>query len=356
MGEILGVSAAALQVFAYCVYIRLFIRGEIRPNAASWLMFAYGTALMTFLEWRNQATRSELLLPIACSSMSVIVAVLCLRQRATEPIQTNEKVVFGADLLLTVLYVVAGLILVRSQEGLATAFLLAGNVTTVTSFAPLVRSTWLSPTREDATPWWIWTVAYATLFMSSVISTGVTHVELLLYPGLCALLHGLVAFFSQRKHDPVVELRPSPISGQGIHAKFPLATGVEISVLTGRVQRGIAQSHPNSIGVDKDLWIYPDFPLQHINHSCEPNSAFVSDRSLVAIRPISGGEEITLDYSTTEVDPDWSMTCACGAANCRGVLRAIQIDFAHAASAPQANPAMVDVWHAERHLHQTDSR
>ncbi len=58
---------------------------------------------------------------------------------------------------------------------------------------------------------------------------------------------------------------------------------------------------------------------------------------------------MTLDYSTTEVDPEWRMSCGCGADTCRQELRAIQIAFANQIFPPPAAPGMQAVWRAHKH-------
>src|SRR3989344_803789 len=40
-----------------------------------------------------------------------------------------------------------------------------------------------------------------------------------------------------------------------------------------------------------------------INHSCGPNAAIVRVRTLIALKPIKAGEEITFDYSAVEWTP-----------------------------------------------------
>ena len=61
---------------------------------------------------------------------------------------------------------------------------------------------------------------------------------------------------------------------------------------------------------------------QYINHSCEPNTIVSEGLRLIALRPIASGEELTLDYSTTELDPYWTLACTCGAPRCRRTIRA----------------------------------
>jgi hypothetical protein len=60
-----------------------------------------------------------------------------------------------------------------------------------------------------------------------------------------------------------------------------------------------------------------------INHSCDPNAGLnFTDFGilLVAIKPISKGEEITWDYSTTIYRDAWRMECDCRTQKCRKVI------------------------------------
>ena len=59
-----GLLAGALQLIGYLLYLR---DEEIEPNPVTWLMFAYGTILLTLLEWDRQASGAELALPAVCS-------------------------------------------------------------------------------------------------------------------------------------------------------------------------------------------------------------------------------------------------------------------------------------------------
>ena len=81
--------------------------------------------------------------------------------------------------------------------------------------------------------------------------------------------------------------------------------------------------------IGRDRYMGPSGRIDDlINHSCSPNAGlrFTDDGVfLVALRPIAPGEEIAWDYSTTLADPDWSMQCACGSPECRGVIRAFAL-------------------------------
>ncbi|MCS6834928.1 MAG: SET domain-containing protein [Anaerolineae bacterium] len=57
-----------------------------------------------------------------------------------------------------------------------------------------------------------------------------------------------------------------------------------------------------------------------MNHSCDPNTWWADDDTMVARRDILPGEEVTYDYATTDVDLPFAMICRCGSSNCRGVV------------------------------------
>lgn len=356
-GSALGVLAAVFQISGYLLYIRNFLKRSIRPNAASYLMFAYGTSLVAFLAWQNGAVLAELLLLFACAAMSVIVALLCLRRNATEPVDRFEAIIFSADLWLTIGYAV--LVFTHVDKAVyAAIFLFLGNVTTLTSFMPILRSTWRDPRREQPMPWVIWSLAYMFLTAATLATTGLDQPVLLIYPVANVVLHVAMALFSLRKtfagryfggggsflyHDS------SPIAGEGVFAGRDFAAGEKIWTMTGMVYgNSRTGADPDFVGLGPGLWMDPDPPLNKLNHSCAPNAYFGPKRQLFALRPIRKGEEVTFDYSTSEVDPQWTMACDCRAKGCRRGLHAIQISFADRDEPPPASPLMQLLWKTRR--------
>jgi hypothetical protein len=237
-------------------------------------------------------------------------------------------------------------------------FLVLGNITTLTAFTPILRSTWKSPGREQPLPWAVWTLAYLTLTAATLVETGFANPVLLLYPLLNVGLHLAMTLFAIRTRNGrrdfvdggrAVYHDDSEIAGIGVFAGRNYRKGDVIWTLAGPVRTDSQTGEdPDYVGIGPGLWIDPARPLDKLNHCCEPNAAFGRKRDLIALRPIREGEEITFDYSTTEVDPDWSMRCGCGTASCRKDLRAIQISFAHAATPPAATPLMQTVWRNRR--------
>ncbi|RJQ35112.1 hypothetical protein C4556_01195 [Candidatus Parcubacteria bacterium] len=211
--EVFGVIAAFLQAVGYALYLYDSVRKTVEPNAATWLMFAYGTILLTVLEWDNHASNALLALPATCALMGIIVAALCAKRGTLRWPRGWEDVwevrAFKYDIALTVLYfgtwvLTVATLLDEADRSLAALVILFGsNATTITAFIPILRSTWRDPSRERPFAWTIWACAYTILGVTTIIEEGGWWTVLLLYPVSNALLHGMIAWLSRperRKH------------------------------------------------------------------------------------------------------------------------------------------------------------
>lgn len=202
----LAVVSGLLQALGYTVYIWKSLRKEVNPNPTTWLMFGYGTALLTVLEWDRNARWELLVLPIICAVLSVAVAAICyFRGTLRWPNEPYSRAAFGTDIALTVGYVSVGLASLLSfvsedeRKLLALTFLILSNASTVVSFVPIVKETWDDPSQEHPLAWTIWTLAYATLGYVTFREEG-AWTEFMIYPISCALLHGLVGALAFRAH------------------------------------------------------------------------------------------------------------------------------------------------------------
>jgi hypothetical protein len=63
-----------------------------------------------------------------------------------------------------------------------------------------------------------------------------------------------------------------------------------------------------------------DYGWRFINHSCEPSTA-LRGSTLVALRDLAPGTEITFDYNTTEWELADPFPCHCGGVHCVGTVR-----------------------------------
>lgn len=134
-----------------------------------------------------------------------------------------------------------------------------------------------------------------------------------------------------------LEVRAAPEKGGfAVYARQALAKDEIICVWSGRIISQAAlpglsdaeKSH--TIQVDEGMFLAPfglEEPSDFINHSCNPNAGIRGQITLVAMRPIVEGEEITFDYAMADSTPYDEFPCSCGAATCRG--RVSGADWTH---------------------------
>jgi hypothetical protein len=125
--------------------------------------------------------------------------------------------------------------------------------------------------------------------------------------------------------------RDSKIHGTGIHAGEEIGTHEHIAFIKGRERihksatAAAASEIPLWYGLTERTWIDPTGTIWcYLNHSCDPNCAIVGTRKLIARRTITTDEELTIDYSMTDGDVLWEMSCSCKAKNCRKKIVSIQ--------------------------------
>ena len=125
-------------------------------------------------------------------------------------------------------------------------------------------------------------------------------------------------------------IHKSKVHGNGIFANEDIKRGELIDFVKGKIHhlkvltKRESHSHPNWIGVSKYTWLDPMPPYKFLNHSCNPSAGIKGRISVYAIRNIKKGEEVTIDYATTEIDPLWEMRCLCGETTCRKIIRSLQ--------------------------------
>lgn len=121
----------------------------------------------------------------------------------------------------------------------------------------------------------------------------------------------------------------SKIQGRGLIAGENIKKGSIITRIKGPAKFKVnknkrdALSYPDWVGVKRNIWIDPLRPHKFLNHSCSP-TAGARGVTLIAIRDIKEGKEITVDYSTIEGDDRWEMKCSCDAKNCRKIIRSVE--------------------------------
>ena len=80
-----------------------------------------------------------------------------------------------------------------------------------------------------------------------------------------------------------------------------------------------------TVEVKPDVHMEFDEPFNSTNHSCDPNTkpiiSELNEITLVALRDIEQGEEITWDYCETEYVLAKDMICLCNSPDCRKIIR-----------------------------------
>ena len=119
--------------------------------------------------------------------------------------------------------------------------------------------------------------------------------------------------------------------GKGVFTTQAISIGNEVLQFGGSVvgseELPIPYSPENDyyLQIGKEIFLGPSNGIDdYVNHSCCPNTGVFFDSGvikLVAIIPISSGNEITFDYSTTMDNSRWEMDCACSSVNCRHKIR-----------------------------------
>lgn len=129
--------------------------------------------------------------------------------------------------------------------------------------------------------------------------------------------------------NPLLDIRPSAISGIGVFAVDGIANGQILlrlgGVLIRAYERYGEQIHPSTaVGVAEGVLLCELASSERdtsdfLNHSCQSNAGFLDAITVVSKRSIARGEEITVDYAYWEGDESWRLRsiCNCGALGCR---------------------------------------
>lgn len=244
-----GLLAGFLQLTGYVLYYTHVVKSEGKPNPLTWLMFAYGTVLLTIMEFDTMVREAKalgnealmwavLMLPITCSTGGVLVAtrIWWNNYKATKDWwpsawridwKDSDGKAFATDLGMTVGYLVLWTFTLwgdttdTEHKWWVIGFLLVSNATTIPNFIPILRSTLKSPEDEHPLPWYVWAIAYTILIYPTWMkySVGVEmptswspflwdvtfyeFMAIMCYPVLNAVLHGLqgMAAFSPKQNN-----------------------------------------------------------------------------------------------------------------------------------------------------------
>jgi hypothetical protein len=123
----------------------------------------------------------------------------------------------------------------------------------------------------------------------------------------------------------------TPPHGFGSRAISVIPAGTSVATFGGTAMSRVdfsqyeADRRSRSLQVDTNvIFLGPPSrePGDSINHSCEPNCGMRNATTIVAMRDIAVGEELTFDYAMSDASDYDEFNCNCGTSLCRGRIRA----------------------------------
>lgn len=133
-------------------------------------------------------------------------------------------------------------------------------------------------------------------------------------------------------HPSISLLDDSKVHGKGLIATADIRKGEIVWQLDTDAQRltlddltdwaddTILEFDYFAFQVGEDEYALPEGIDKYMNHSCDPNTWWGDDITLVARREIHPGEEVTYDYTTADISRKYYLACECGAATCRRAI------------------------------------
>ena len=337
------IVAVGASFLGYAIYLAGLKERLVEPNRASWLIWGGATTVeaVTYAAVNPGTPQSYVFLLSAVASLGVALA-LWGRSRWTAP-DAVETFCMGASLAAIVLWL-------AFRETFWAHMLVVATVPV--SFWPTWRSVWANRARERSPAWGLWSIGdLATLLVAT--RTGSQDVGEYAYIIVELLCHASVWFLiglptinpfrsfgvrdgRLRVLDAYAPANPFAVGethlGRAVFAVEGFAEGDVILRFAGpriaaaKLPRRLLGRADRYLQVARDAYLGPSGGVDDlINHSCAPNAGvrFLGDEVyLIALRSVAAGEEVAWDYSTTLADQTWSMSCGCGAADCRGTIRA----------------------------------
>lgn len=143
----------------------------------------------------------------------------------------------------------------------------------------------------------------------------------------------------------MIEVRNSPIHGNGVFALKPIDAGTRIAEYRGEIisrseLEHRAETRSREAGQGENLSIYyfeveddcfidatdltEENPARYINHACDENCEAIWNArerrmEIVAVRDIAAGEELSFDYGF-DLAGFFEHPCRCASVNCCGYI------------------------------------
>ncbi len=194
---VFGFGAGVLMAAGGAVYARQYLLGLTQPNGASWLMWAFGSALMLLAE-------ADLGVPRVVLGPLAVAAIGAMAILARRTFLTGKPLIQGQDYLVlafnfgiaawTLLLLAGPVGALGFDEGAELLFVALSATAAVTAAWPTLGSVCLGAGRELPHAWFIWSAAYGLLALT-VMAEGLGW-HYLIYPLVAQASHLLIGLFA----------------------------------------------------------------------------------------------------------------------------------------------------------------
>lgn len=177
---ILGLTAGSVHLVSYALYNREMLRGNIRPNTATWILW-------TFLALLNTASYVAMSQDLAKAATPIAGCAACVVTLCLAAGKGRLSKLTRLDMAILAIGIAAGLLWWSSRNAACANLLL--QLAFVVSNIPTFNGVWKDPRVERPLPWFGFTAAYL-INLAVVIMRWNRNLADLAYPVISLLADG----------------------------------------------------------------------------------------------------------------------------------------------------------------------
>lgn len=181
----LGVFSSILQILGYLEYSKKVFRKIIRPNIASWAIWAFAAILesASYIVLTRDLIKN--LLPFFCAISAIIFFIYTIRQGHFSKPTFFDLWIIIIDIIILIIWFIS------KSPFLANVLFI---ISAVISFVPIIINSYKNPKDENAYPWIIWSIAYFIMAITVILRWE--KWEDLIYPFTFFVLHVIIGYLS----------------------------------------------------------------------------------------------------------------------------------------------------------------
>ena len=181
MGIILAIISGLGTALAYLDYNRVVLKGETKPNGATWAIWSTIALVSTSSYFASTGDVWKSIIPFANIFLCIGTFVLAL-------IVGKFKKLDFTDWSALTIGIIAAIVWKLTTAAYGNLIV---QVAIIIGFIPTWCGVWKTPSCEKPRPWWIWCVSYGIAGVVVIMRWRGQRIDLV-YPWLCVFLHASV--------------------------------------------------------------------------------------------------------------------------------------------------------------------